>query len=114
MAFTVTRVQLKGALMPVQPLTIIRPDLDQELDQRSETEPPYHVFLWNDPVTPMQVVTRALKQIFGFSAEKSQQLMLTAHVEGKAVVFTGAHDEAESYCVKLHAAGLMATIGKDQ
>jgi len=74
---------------------------------------PYNLFLWNDPVTPMQVVTYVLKQLFGFSKEKAEELMLQAHNNGKVVIFTGSQQEAERYCVQLHAKGLMASVAKD-
>lgn len=78
-----------------------------------ENDTPYNIFLWNDPITPMVVVTRALKKIFGYSTEKATAMMEAAHNDGKAVVYTGEKNKAESYCVKLHAAGLQATIAKD-
>ena len=74
---------------------------------------PYNLFLWNDPVTPMQVVTYVLKKLFGFAKEKAEELMLQAHNNGKVVIFTGSREEAERYCVQLHASGLMASVGKD-
>jgi len=86
---------------------VVNSDTDQQLDD------PYNVFLWNDPITPMNVVVRALKKIFGMSAEKAEQLMLTAHNNGKAVVWTGEREKAEGYCVQLQVSGLMASVGKD-
>jgi ATP-dependent Clp protease adaptor protein ClpS len=80
----------------------------------TEKDQPYLLFLWNDPITPMQVVTRVLKKLFGFSTDKAMELMLTAHQEGKAVVFTGKKEEAEKYCIQLQAAGLQASIAKDE
>ncbi len=82
------------------------------LDDETDTELPYNVFLWNDPVTPMQVVTRALKKIFGIGKDKAELLMITAHLEGKAVVWTGELEQAERYCIALHRSGLQASVGK--
>ena len=82
-------------------------------DDLAQNDLPYNLFLWNDPITPMIIVTRVLKKLFGYSGEKAEQLMLIAHNEGKVIVFTGEKPKAESYCVKLHAAGLQATIAKD-
>jgi len=82
-------------------------------DTTTEKDVPYNVFLWNDPITPMNVVTRALKKIFGIGKEKAEQLMMTAHNNGKAVVWTGEREKAESYCIQLQTHGLMASVGKD-
>jgi ATP-dependent Clp protease adaptor protein ClpS len=97
--------------MSVQPL--ILPTTTLLVEDEVEQDSPYNLFLWNDPVTPMMIVTRALKKIFGFSTEKAEGYMLIAHNEGKAVIFTGSHEKAESYCVQLHSVGLQATIAKD-
>jgi ATP-dependent Clp protease adaptor protein ClpS len=82
-------------------------------DSDTELDVPYNVFLWNDPITPMNVVTRALKKIFGIGPEKAEELMLTAHNNGKVVVWTGEREQAESYCIQLHTHGLQASVGKD-
>ena len=73
---------------------------------------PWNVIVWNDPVTPMKVVELIFKKIFGYSNNKCTQLMLQVHHEGKSVVWSGAKDRAESYCVKLQVAGLLSTIEK--
>jgi ATP-dependent Clp protease adaptor protein ClpS len=77
-------------------------------EDTTENDKPYNLFLWNDPITPMIVVTKILKKLFGFSKAKAEQLMLVAHE-----VFTGPKEQAERYCIQLHAAGLQATVGKD-
>jgi ATP-dependent Clp protease adaptor protein ClpS len=78
-----------------------------------EVERPWNVVVWNDPVTPMQVVVVVFKKIFGYADNKATALMLTVHHEGRAIVWSGAADKAQSYCVKLQVAGLMATIEQD-
>jgi ATP-dependent Clp protease adaptor protein ClpS len=72
-----------------------------------------NVVVWDDPVTPMQVVVVIFKRIFGYSNNKATQLMLTVHHEGKAVVWSGQRDRAQAYCVKLQVAGLQSTIEQD-
>jgi ATP-dependent Clp protease adaptor protein ClpS len=79
----------------------------------TDLDQPYNVFLWNDPVTPMDVVTRALRKIFGYDTDKAELLMITAHLEGKAVVWTGGRTQAEQYCVQLGLHGLQSTVGRD-
>jgi len=83
------------------------------LDREEALDVPWNVFLWNDPVTPMNVVTLALKKIFGYPKEKSEQLMLEAHHNGKVVVWTGEQSLAQGFCIQLHTCGLQATIAKD-
>lgn len=74
------------------------------------TERPWHVVLWDDPVTPMKVVVVVLKKIFGYADNKATALMLTVHHEGRAIVWSGSLERAQSYCVKLQVAGLLSTI----
>jgi ATP-dependent Clp protease adaptor protein ClpS len=78
-----------------------------------ETDRPWNVVVWNDPVTPMQVVVVVFKKVFGYADNKATALMLTVHHEGRAVVWSGAVDRAQTYCVKLQVAGLMATIEQE-
>lgn len=86
-----------------------------ELDSSLETvtERPWNVVVWNDPVTPMPVVVAVFKRIFAYSNNKCTHLMLTVHHEGRAVVWSGRRERAESYCVKLQVAGLQATVEQD-
>ena len=84
---------------------------------RSETEAatalPWRVVVWDDPVTPMSVVVVIFRKIFAYSREKATQLMMTVHTEGRANVWSGQRAQAESFCVRLHAHGLQATIEQD-
>lgn len=83
------------------------------VDDDTQFDRPYHVFLWNDPVTPMQVVVLVLKRIFGYHVRKATELMLVAHRKGKVVVWTGARDPAVRYSIQLGTAGLQSTVGRD-
>lgn len=83
-------------------------------EERRETDVPYVVFLWNDPVTLMDVVVRVLMKVFGYAKRKAESLMMTAHREGKVVVWTGDRERATSYCVQLGNHGLQATVGRSR
>ncbi|MFI5034758.1 MAG: ATP-dependent Clp protease adapter ClpS [Acidimicrobiales bacterium] len=83
-------------------------------DDTVESQRAWNVVVWNDPVTPMSVVVAIFKRIFGYPDSRATQLMLTVHHEGRAVVWSGHRDRAESYCVKLQVAGLQSTIERDQ
>jgi ATP-dependent Clp protease adaptor protein ClpS len=92
---------------------------ENDLDERVEsevavvTERPWNVIVWNDPVTPMNVVVAVFKRIFGYSNNKCTHLMLTVHHEGRAIVWSGQRERAESYCVKLQVAGLQSSVERD-
>ena len=83
-----------------------------EVDVVGSIADPYNVFLWNDPVTLMEVVVRVLKKVFGYDAGKAEQLMLKAHNEGKVVVWTGERDRAVRYCLELGTNGLQSTVAR--
>jgi len=77
------------------------------------TEKSWNVVVWDDPVTPMLVVALIFRKIFGYSNNKATQLMMTVHHQGRAIVWSGVRDRAESYCVKLQANGLLSTVEQD-
>jgi ATP-dependent Clp protease adaptor protein ClpS len=83
------------------------------IEKDTNLDVPYNVFLWNDVVNTQQAVSRILQKIFKISKDKADLLMITAHLEGKAVVWTGEREQAEAYCVQLHTYGLMASVAKD-
>lgn len=83
---------------------------DTLIRDKQETERAWSVVVWDDPVTPMAVVTLVFKKVFGYSESKATQLMLQVHHEGRSAVWSGTRDRAEGYCVKLHAFGLLATV----
>ena len=61
----------------------------------------------------MPVVALIFRKIFGYSNNKATQLMMTVHHQGRAIVWSGVRDRAESYCVKLQANGLLSTVEQD-
>lgn len=86
------------------------PDSRQESSQA--TDVPYDVFLWNDPVTLMEVVVRILSKVFGYDAPTAERLMLRAHRDGKTVVWSGNQEQATQYCIRLGRYGLQSTVAK--
>ena len=99
------------------PLSVRLADTSTQTPTRTEesvlTKRPWNVVVWDDPVTPMPVVVAIFRKIFGFPVEKATRLMLTVHHEGRALVWSGARDRAEGYCVQLHTHGLLATIEQE-
>lgn len=98
----------------VKPMRQTSTESDVRTVDAVETKRPWNVVVWDDPVTPMSVVVVIFKRIFGYPNNKATQLMLTVHHEGRAIVWSGARDRAQSYCVKLQVAGLQSTMEQDQ
>ncbi len=91
------------------PLEVLEPDTAASVD----TERPWVVLVWNDPINLMSYVTLVLQKLFGYSKAKANQLMLQVHHEGKAVVSSGTRIEAERDVFRLHEHGLWATMQQD-
>lgn len=95
------------------PQTIERPDTTTVIDDDLSIERPWTILLFDDPVNIMNWVVRALCRIFGYDKAKAERLMLDAHENGKAAVYSGSRETAETYTAQLHAAGLQATLVQD-
>lgn len=95
-------------------MSVATPDLDEvtDTDQRSDTDTPWQVILHNDPVTPMQLVVRALQQIFGYDRVRCEAIMFEAHTEDRAVVADGTREQTEGWATQLHSYSLWATVRK--
>ena len=78
-----------------------------------ETDKPWNVIVWNDPINLMSYVTFVLQQLFGYSKEKAHKLMLDVHHKGKAIVSSGTREKAELDVFRLHDAGLWATMEQE-
>ena len=48
------------------------------------------MLVFDDPVNLMDYVTKVIQRVFGYPREKAEDLMMTVHVAGKALVWTGA------------------------
>ncbi len=70
----------------------------------------WNVILHNDAHNSMAGVMQALMNIVGVNAEQAYKLMMTAHENGTAIVYTGHREPAEMYREQLEAAGLTATM----
>jgi ATP-dependent Clp protease adaptor protein ClpS len=91
------------------PLEVLEPDLGEDVD----TQRPWVVIVWNDPINLMSYVTHVLQKLFGYSRDKATRLMLQVHEEGRAVVSNGTREEAERDLFRLHEHGLWATMEQD-
>ncbi len=84
--------------------------VDPDVEEVQDTDHPWIVVVWNDPVNLMNYVTFVFQKLFGYSREHATRLMLQVHHEGKAAVSSGTRDEAEHDVARLHAHGLWATM----
>ena len=91
------------------PLEVFDPGTDSDTD----TEKPWIVLVWNDPINLMSYVAFVLQKLFGHSKQEAEKLMMQVHVEGKAVVSNGTRSEAERDVFRLHEHGLWATMQQD-
>lgn len=78
-----------------------------------ESDRPWKVIVWDDPINLMSYVTWVLQRLFGYSKEKAHRLMMEVHTSGKAVVASGEREKVEMDAFRLHEYGLWATIEQD-
>jgi ATP-dependent Clp protease adaptor protein ClpS len=86
---------------------------DPELDDVADTDTPWIVLVWNDPINLMGYVTFVFQKLFGYSIEKATALMLDVHEKGRAVVSSGTREKCELDVFRLHEHGLWATMQQD-
>ncbi len=89
------------------------PTADIAVDEQLDTDKPWIVLVWNDPINLMSYVAFVLQKLFGYSNEKATELMLDVHHKGRAVVSSGARERAELDVFRLHEHGLWATMQRD-
>ena len=86
---------------------------DTEIIETIETQKPWIVIVWNDPINLMSYVSFVFQKLFGYSKEKANKLMLEVHNNGRAVVAQGTREKAEFDVSLLHKHGLWATLQQD-
>ncbi len=91
------------------PIQVDEPKQDEQL----ESDTPWIVLVWNDPINTMDYVTFVFQKLFGYSLEKATALMLDVHHIGRAVVSNGSKEKAELDVFRLHEHGLWATMQQD-
>jgi ATP-dependent Clp protease adapter protein ClpS len=53
---------------------------------------PYHCILFNDEGHNMDEVINQIKKATGYDYQKSYQIMMQAHIAGRAIVVTGSQE----------------------
>lgn len=61
-----------------------------------DLEKPYRVILQNDDITPMEIVVWVLEAVFELPSNRAFDVMMVAHVEGRALVTVLPFEEANS------------------
>lgn len=91
-------------MSPLVDLPDIEEEVMEDVDQEEAHEPPVHVIIHNDDVTPMDFVVTVLVRIFDLTMPDAEYVMLTAHLTGKALVATLPRSEAQKKVGKAHFA----------
>jgi ATP-dependent Clp protease adaptor protein ClpS len=82
-------------------------------EERTAMLPPYSVILHNDDVNEMAYVVRSLLMcVPELDSSRAAEIMIEAHLNGKAHVITCPLERAELYRDRLKSRGLRATIEK--
>ena len=93
--------------------------IDEKIKQGINEPGKYNVIMINDDATPMEWVIDVLKTIFKHSQRSAEQITLTIHNDGSAVVGTYIHEIAEVKSVETITASrsagfpLQVTIEKE-
>jgi ATP-dependent Clp protease adaptor protein ClpS len=84
-----------------------------DFDFSLETDKPWIVIVWDDPVNLMTYVVHVFMKVLSITKERAHYLMMQVHNDGKSVVAAGTREEMERIVQAMHEHGLMATIQKD-
>ncbi|MBT8197592.1 MAG: ATP-dependent Clp protease adapter ClpS [Acidimicrobiia bacterium] len=90
--------------------TIEVPVHEPDVDITPDTDTPWNVVVWNDPVNLMSYVVWVFRKLFGHPEDVATKLMLQVHHDGRAIVSSGPLEKAEIDCYRLHRHGLWATL----
>jgi ATP-dependent Clp protease adaptor protein ClpS len=74
----------------------------------------WRVVVLNDPVNLMSYVVMVFKRVFGFDETRARKHMLEVHEQGRSVVWSGVHEQAEAYVFTLHQWHLTAVLESDE
>jgi len=94
---------LERDLKPTNTPDVVKPASDTDADPA--LVPPYAVILHNDNLTTMEYVVVVLMRVFHYGVFKSYSLMWAVHTKGRAPVWSGAKEEAESKAAALRDCG---------
>ena len=99
-----------GGMAAPQVAPVETPDIDEV----PVADRAWVTIVWDDPVNLMSYVTWVFQNLFGYSKDKAEKLMLDVHHKGKAVVASGTREQSELHVFRLHEHGLWATLEHDE
>jgi ATP-dependent Clp protease adaptor protein ClpS len=92
-------------------LLLLQVETEELIRLRAKLLPPYNVILFNDDYNTMDyVIAVLLHTINTLTQAEAEQIMLTAHLMGSAIVITCPKETAEFYQEHILSYGLTATI----
>ena len=86
------------------------PVIDERAQVESDLTAPWATVVWNDPVTLMSYVTHVFMTYFGYSHDKSENLMWQVHRLGRAIVSQGGREQMELDVQAMQGYGLWASM----
>ena|ERR1700730_13021444 len=98
----------------IQTLPFSQVETEELIRLRARLLPPYNVILLNDDYNSMDyVVMVLLHTINTLTQVEAEQIMLTAHLLGSAIVITCPKETAEFHQERILSYGLTATIAPE-
>ena len=97
---------------PPDPGTDTETLVEEEIEESTDLDQPWHVLIFNDPVNLMGYVTLVIRRVFGYPREKAEKMMLDVHHRGKCIAWTGPREQAEHYVRELQSRQLLAAMKK--
>ena len=92
-------------------LPLMEVETEELIRLRAKLLPPYNVILFNDDYNTIDyVIAVLLHTINTLTQGEAEQIMLTAHLMGSAIVITCPKETAEFYQERILSYGLTATI----
>ena len=88
------------------------PIIEKKEKQSTELDGSWSVVVFDDPVNLMDYVAKVFQRVFGYSRARAEELMMTVHTAGKALVWSGGRERAELYVQQLHQYQLQASLEK--
>ena len=100
--------------MPIDPQITSGTITEKEDKTATSLAGTWNVLVFDDPVNLMEYVTKVFQKVFGYPRERAEELMMTVHVAGKALVWAGERAPADLYVQQLHSYQLQASRARAQ
>lgn len=93
---------------------VILPEIGEELEDSTGLGGPSIVILYNCDCHSMEEVVEALIAATGHSLDRCVAIMAEAHIQGRAVAYSGSVEECERAAGVLRRAGLQVETDRAQ